>query len=208
MNREEPWEHESFNSRNHGRSHYGGRNTHFVYDTRYETVKDSTKLLTRKGDIIKFGSGYYERHFNDWRDWFPTTKADKRKFWPRRSNIAKYAMNQYALVANRYRWMKFKHQTYIDYGVIAMFVTGKKPCQIRKYYTDRPYHIISAFPHINRNGNIFVKMKKPFRVVDKQWFLFDFNLSEFIIELMKHGDSEESRDVFLKKTKELLETNI
>jgi hypothetical protein len=90
-----------------------------------------------------------------------------------------------------------------------MFVTGSKPCKIRKYFTRKPYENVSYFPHIRKDGSIYVKMKKPFRVIDKTWFLFDFNLSEFITNLLKnHGDTEESRDMFLKKIKQLLEKTI
>jgi len=208
----EPWEHEQFNSYNIYKSRWslrnGIRNPNGCreYKTRYETVKDSERLDIRKGDIVKFGSGYFEQDFGDWRDWFPPSKVDKKKFWNRDPNIAKYADYQYAIIVNRYRWIKYKRQIYIDYGKILMFLTGSKLCKIRKYYVAKPYKKISAFPHIHRDGNIYVKMKKPFKVIDKTWFLFDFNLSEFITKLLsKYRDSEESRDIFLKKIKQLLE---
>ncbi len=210
----EPWEHEQFNSYNIYKSRWSSRNGIKNpngckgYKTRYETVKDSERLHTRKGDIIRFGSGYHEQKFGDWRDWFPNSKDDKKKFWRRNPYIAKYADHQYAVIVNRYRWIKYKHQTFIDYGKIIMFLTGSKPCKIRRYYVDKPYKEISAFPHLHRDGNIYVKMKKPFTVVNKTWFLFDFNLSEFITKLLSnYGDSEESRDMFLKKIKQILETN-
>ena len=46
--------------------------------------------------------------------------------------------------------------------------------------------------------------------VDKGvWFLFDFNLTEFIMGLVdNYGDGENSRDMFLKKIKEVWENNI
>jgi len=208
----EAWKHESFNSYNVYSPSCGRFRFHLTgqeYPTRYETVEDSERLSIRKGDIVRFGSGYYERDFGDWRDWFPTSRVDKKKFWRRNPIIAKYADNQYAVIVNRYRWIKYKRQTYIDYGKILMFLTGSKPCKTRKYYVTKPYRKTSTFPHLHRDGNIYVKMKKPFKVIDKTWFLFDFNLSEFIAKLLtKYGDSEESRDMFLKKTKQILETNI
>ncbi len=200
----ESWEHEQFNSyyepyRFRGSSHR----------TRYETVPDSKRLGARKGDIIKFGSGFYERPFGDWKDWFLTSRADRKIFWNRRKSIPLYSIHQFAVVANHYRWIKYKSKTFMDYGAIIMMVTGKKPCHFRKYYIDKPYRKISAFPHIHKDRNIYVKMKKPFKVIDKTWFLFDFNLSEFITKLLSvGGESEESRDMFLKKVKQILEANI
>ncbi len=204
----EPWEHEQFNSYYDNRRMCWGMLHSSSHRTRYETVEDSERLATRKGDIIKFGSGYYERGFGDWRDWF-LTREQKKQSWQRRQDIPKYAIQQFAVVANRYRWIKYKScYIYQDYGVILMFVTGNNPCQVRKYYTGRPYKRVSYFPHIRKNG-IYVKMKKPFKVVDKTWFLFDFNLSEFITDILKkYGDTEECRDMFLKKIKQLWEKNI
>ena len=204
----EPWEHEQFNSYYEPCGKFG-RFRGSSHRTRYETVPDSKRLGARKGDIIRFGSGYHKQNFGDWRDWFPNSRVDKKKFWTRNPSIAKYADHQFAVVANRYRWIKYKSQTFMDYGAIIMMVTGKKPCHSRKYYINKPYRKISAFPHIHKDRNIYVKMKKPFNVIDKTWFLFDFNLSEFITKLLiKDGDSEESRDMFLKKVKQILEANI
>jgi hypothetical protein len=189
----EPWEHESFDSRNYYTTRFSSRygilhpNGCKEYKTRYETVSDSEKLVTRKGDIVKFGSGYHKQlHFGDWKDWFLTSKNDKKKFWSRDPRIPKYADHQYALIVNRYRWIKFKYKsdTFIDYGKILMFITGDKLCKIRRYYATAPYKTLYSFPHVHRDGNIYVKMKKPFKVIDKTWFLFDFNLSEFITKLL------------------------
>ncbi|MCK5601438.1 hypothetical protein KAR91_06210 [Candidatus Pacearchaeota archaeon] len=204
----EPWEHEQFNSYYENMIMSRGRWRGSSHRTRYETVEDSERLATRKGDIIKFGSGYHERSFGDWRDWF-LNREQKKLFWQRTRNIPNYAIHQFAIVANRYKWIKYKTMTWHDYGVILMFVTGNKPCRIRKYYAgQRPYEYVSYFPHIQNDG-IYVKMKKPFKVIDKTWFLFDFNLSEFIIDLLtKYGDKEKSRDMFLEKIKQLLEKNI
>ena len=202
----EPWEHEAFN----GKTKRNGRWRNSHHSTRYETVQDSNRLASRKGDIIKFGSGYWEIPFGDWRDWFLKSRKEKLKLMTRNRNIPDYAMNQYAMIANRYRWIKYKYKTYTDYGAIVMMVTGNKPCHPRKFYMNRPYRMISAFPHKKlRSGNIHVRMKKPFRVVDNMWFLFDFNLSEFIETITQiHGDCEISRDMFLMKIKEVWGTNL
>ena len=97
----------------------------------------------------------------------------------------------------------------MDYGVIIMMATGPKACRSRKYYVHRPYRMISAFPHLHpKTGTINVRMKKPFRVDKGVWFLFDFNLTEFIMGLLdNYGDGENSRDMFLKKIKEVWENN-
>jgi len=205
----EPWEHEAFNDHYNGQCYRNGKFYQSNHPTRYETVPDSQRLASRKGDIIKFGSGYYKTKLGDWRDWFPE-KKDMYKFWRRNRTIPNYAMDEYAFIANRYRWIKYKWKDYKDYGAIAMMATGPKPCRIRKYYTTRPFHIVSAFPHKKfRSGNIYVKMKKPFSIRSCVWFLFDFNLSEFIEGLLnKYGDGENSRDMFLKKIKQVWETNL
>lgn len=205
----EPWEHEAFNDHYYGSTMRNGRWYDSNHATRYETVPDSKRLASRKGDIIKFGSGYYKTKLGDWRDWFPK-KEDMHKFWRRKRSIPNYAMNEYAIIANRYRWIKYKWENFKDYGAIVMMATGPKPCRTRKYYTTRPYHIVSAWPHQKlRTGNIYVRMKKPFRVVDNMWFLFDFNISHFIMGLLdNYGDGENSRDMFLKKIKQVWETNL
>jgi hypothetical protein len=205
----EPWQHEAYDSTYNGFNYYGGKQYRHICNRRYETVKDSPRLASRKGDIIKFGSGYYKTSLGDWRDWFPQ-KTDKKKFWRREKSIPNYAMNQYAFIANRYRWIKYKYKNFIDYGAIVMMATGPKPCCARKYYTVRPYRMVSAWPHKKlRSGDINVRMKKPFRIVDNVWFLFDFNLSDFIQNLLqRYGDTERSRDLFLQQIKEVWGTSI
>ena len=205
----EPWEHEAFDDHYCGHTYHNGKWYDSNHPTRYETVPDSARFMSRKGDIIKFGSGFYERPFGDWKDWFLTSREDKKIFWQRNKAIPIYAIQEYAFIANRYRWIKYKWENFKDYGAIIMMATGPKPCRSRKYYTTRPYHIVSAFPHQKlRSGNIHVRMKKPFRIVDNVWFLFDFNLSEFIMGLLdNYGDGENSRDMFLKKIKEVWENN-
>lgn len=204
----EPWQHEAFNDHYYGQSYRNGKFYDSDHPTRYETVKDSARLASRKGDIIKFGSGYYKSPLGDWRDWFPK-KVDMKKFWIRKKSIPNYAMNQYAFIANRYRWIKYKYQNFADYGAIVMMATGPKPCRARKYYNHRPYRMISAFPHKKlTNGNINVRMKKPFRIVDNVWFLFNFNLSELIENLLqRYGDTEKSRNLFLEQIKMTWEDN-
>ncbi len=204
----EAWEHESSGKESYmGRRRHRGQGSTILYEKEYQTVMDSDRLATRKGDIVKFGSGFFERPFGDWREWFLTSRKDRERFWTRDTRIPIYAINQYAVVANRYRWVKYKYRTYTDYGVIFMMITGDNPCHIRRYYVERPYQMISAFPHKKlRSGNIHVRMKKPFQIVGNTWFLFEFNLSMFIEKLLqKYGEGETSRDMFLKKIKQVWE---
>lgn len=206
----QPWHHETFNDHYYGARMMNGRQYDSDHPTRYETVPDSKRLMSRKGDILKFGSGFYERPFGDWKDWFLTSREDRKIFWQRKTSVPLYAVHQYAFIANRYRWIKYKgYKNYMDYGAIVMMATGPKPCRARKYYTTRPYQMISAFPHKKiRTGNINVRMKKPFSVRSNVWFLFDFNLSEFIEKLLQnHGDCEKSRDMFLEQIKLTWEDN-
>ncbi len=89
----EPWEHEAFNNHYYGKTKRNGRWRNSHHSTRYETVQDSNRLASRKGDIIKFGSGYWEIPFGDWRDWFLKSRKEKLKLMTRNRNIPDYAMN-------------------------------------------------------------------------------------------------------------------
>jgi hypothetical protein len=205
----EPWEHESYNVTKESRSRYVRGETYAIRTT-YKTIEDHDGLFVRKGDIIRFGNGYNERPFGDWKDWF-LTREQKKLFWTRHPKIPYYASNQYAVVVNRYKWIKYKRfGIFRDYGYITMFITGNKPCRIKKFYGTSPFRTVSCFPHLSHiDGGIHADIKKPFSVVDGTWFLFDFNLSEFIQNLLdKYEETELSRDLFLKKLKEVWEANI
>jgi len=199
----EVWDYQKHSDYYHGMGY-----RHSIFQRTFEAVLDSKKLSSRKGDIIKFNSGYHKNNFYDWREWF-VNQEDKKKFYRRNKKIPFYAMNEYGIVINRYRVVKYKYRTFADYGVIIMMLTGSKPGHIRKYYTTYPYKIISKFPHIKQGGGIHVKMKKPFHITNKIWSIYNFNLSKFITELIKnYGNNEFSRNMFLKQIKELLENNI
>lgn len=173
----------------------------------YETI-DNKRLTRRKGDILKFDSGYYEWNFDDWRDWF-LTRAKKKEHWYRDPKIPEYAMSEYALVANRYKVTKTKGRVeFRDYGTAMILLSGPKKTMIRRYFAVAPFTVKSKFPHINKRGFAYVRMKKPFRVINKEWFLYDFNLSEFIFDLLsKYGVCEQSRNMFIQKTQGLMEEN-
>lgn len=166
----------------------------------YHTVEDSSRLALRKGDIVKFGAGYYEHSLRGWAEWFVTERKDKKKFWVRDATPF-YAQNQYAIVMNRYVWKKFKRWiTFSDYGVIIMMITGPKIGHIRKFYTNRPFKTKSFYPHNEKIKGRFIKMKKPFKTINDNLFLPGFNITSFLNGIKKkYGDGEEGRDVFLKK---------
>lgn len=202
-----PWEHAKPYSDEYEGFNWRSRQSTIHKRVNY-TVKDSPRLFLRKGDIVKFGSGYYE-HLRGWPEWFLISREDKKKFWPRDSTPF-YAQNQYAIVVNRYVCKKFKRWvTYSDYGVIIMMITGPKIGHIRKFYTNRPFKTKSLYPHNEKIKGRFIKMKKPFRTIMDNLFLPGFNITEFINKLeKKFGDTEEARDLFLEKMCSLLEVKI
>jgi hypothetical protein len=202
-----PWEHDKPYSDEYEGFNWRLRKS-YIYKRVYHTVRDSSRLNLRKGDIIKFGSGYNE-YLSGWPEWFLMSREDKKKFW-RRNITPFYAQNQYAIVMNRYVWKKFKRwMAYSDYGVIIMMITGPQIGHIRKYYTNRPFKIKSSYPHNEKIKGRFIKMKKPFKTINDNLFLPDFNITLFINKLeKKFGDIEEARDLFLEKICSLLEVPI
>jgi len=193
-----PWEHgEPYSDEYEGFNLTSRQRT--IYKRVYHTVEDSPRLSLRKGDIVKFGSGYYE-YLKGWPEWFLKSREDKKKFWPR-DETPFYAQNQYAIVVNRYVWKKFKRWgTYSDYGVIIMMITGPAIGHIRKYYTNKPFKIKSLYPHNEKIKGRFIKLKKPFKTIHDNLFLSDFNITSFINKLeKKFGDIEKTRNLFLEK---------
>lgn len=188
----EPWKHESYSDTYYNYFRQRG------YKRVYSTVEDSPRLWLRKGDIVEFGSGYYE-NLNGWKEWFLTEREDKKKFWPRDATPF-YAQNQYAIVVNRYKWTKYKHTTFADYGVIVMMITGSAIGHIRKFYANRPFKKKSFYPHNEKIKGRFIKMKKPFTTIANELFLPGFNITSFLNGIKKkYGDGEEGRDLFLEK---------
>lgn len=182
----------------------------------YETIPDHPQLKRRKGDIFQFSCGYFKHNFNDWKDWF-LTEEEKIKYWKRDRRIPNYAINEFGIIVNRYKCAKVKKYvigssttyTYTDYGSMFMLITGSRMTHIRKYYGVHPMTLTSKFPHIQKDGNIYVNIKKPFSVINKEWFLYKFNLSKFIKNILKkYGDCEKSRDIFIMKLNEIMENPI
>lgn len=200
-----PWEHKSYSDIYMG--HCWGRKSTKPHKRTYETVKDSARLYLRKGDIVRFGSGYYEHFLTGWPEWFLVGREDKKKYWQRDATPF-YAQNQYAIVVNRYKWIKHKYLKFTDYGVIIMMITGPQIGRIRKFYTNKPFKIKSCYPYNKIKGR-YIKLKKPFKTIKDNLFLPGFNITSFINKLeKKFGDTEEARDLFLEKICLLLEVKI
>lgn len=85
----------------------------YKYKAEFQIVPDSLKLKYRIGDIIKFNS-------------LP--------------GVPIYAKNNYAIVINRYRWVKHKtERTYCDYGTEILMLTGNKVGLKRRYFSMSPW---------------------------------------------------------------------
>jgi len=143
-----PWEYSREISTYHGMSYRGGRrgsSTHYKYTLVKEYIDDSPRQYWRKGDIVKFDDGFVPPTRESWVDWF-ATKRDQKKFWKRIPAIARYADNQLAIIIGRYRKIKLKYSTFIDYGVVTMMLTGPKAGKIRHYWNIKPFVKKCIFP--------------------------------------------------------------
>jgi hypothetical protein len=148
-----PWEHESyteyhdrqltFRNGKYFRNHAGR-----PFRATYTTCPDNKKLYYRKGQVVKFGCGF--NHYwprNNWEEWFLTEK-EKLKRRPPNKEIPVYARDEYAVVLNRYKWIKQKSRIYQDYGTIVMMITGTHAGHIRKYYVKSPpFNITAIYPY-------------------------------------------------------------
>lgn len=147
-----PWEHETYTeyhertfSFRNGRYFRSGNST---FRATYTTCTDNKKLYYRKGQIVKFGCGF-NRFWpkNRWEEWFLTEREKLDRRSPNRDTPV-YARDQYAIILNRYKWIKQKGRVYIDYGTIVMMLTGKAAGRTRRYYaTSPPFHIVAHYPY-------------------------------------------------------------
>jgi hypothetical protein len=117
--------------------------------------------IHKRGDIFKFGSGFNEIKFTDWKEWFLKSRKDKMKFWPKIPNIPKYARNQYAILMCRYKITRVKYRTFTDYGSHLMFITGPQAGHLRRYYQSIPAKPCGHFPYFHTNKvvkKLFLKL--------------------------------------------------
>jgi len=172
-----PWE-KSEQAGYYESTSYGRRGRqHCTFLRTVEFLDDSPKQYWRKGDIVKFDDGRKHPWNETWEEWF-MTEEDFISTLPWHGLTPKYAANQYAVIAGRYRIVKDKFGTvYKDYGATIMMITGPKKGHMRRYWMTKPFELIESFPYV-----------RPPRV--------SINL---IDTFMKHNeDSNKSRNAFLK----------
>jgi hypothetical protein len=110
-----------------------------------EYLDDNPAMYLRKGDIVKFYDGFIKILPHNWQRWF-LKPGDKKKFYPRDKRVPRYAVNQYAIIAGRYRKIKFKYRTFYDYGCVVMMLTGESAGHMRHYWSSRPFDLKIPFP--------------------------------------------------------------
>jgi hypothetical protein len=156
-----------------------------AYCTR-EPVSD-INTTHKRGDIYKFGSGYNEFKFDDWKDWFLKSRKDKMKFWSKIPGIPKYARNQYAILMCRYKITREKYNTFTDYGSHIMFISGSKPGHLRRYFLGCPATQCGHFPYFHINKGVTKAFSK----------LGILDLAKDLYQ--KYGDTEKARTLFVEK---------
>jgi len=179
-----PWELEP---KHYQYEYYRGRKMGrqgLVHCTR-EPVSD-INTTHKRGDIYKFGSGYNETKFTDWKEWFLKTRKDKMKYWSKIPNIPKYARNQYAILMCRYKITREKYKIFTDYGSHVMFISGSKPGHLRRYYSRCPATLCGQFPYFHINKGVTKLFLK----------LGIINLAKDLYS--KYGNTEEARSLFIE----------
>ena len=124
----------------------------YSYPTRHYGIANCVKepiadvhTTWKRGDIIKFGNGYFGSY--DYKDWF-LNDEDKALRLSRDNRIPFYAMNEYAVLMTRYRVVKNKHGSiFKDYGSHIMMLTGSKIGKMRRYYSCNPFTLVDNFPY-------------------------------------------------------------
>jgi hypothetical protein len=170
----------------------------YSYSTRWgvtancvnEVIEDTFGNSWKRGDIVKFGSGYWDSY--NYKNWF-LNEEDKRHQLTRDTRIPKYAINQYAILMTRYRVMKNKEGSiFRDYGSHIMILTGQKTGKLRRYFSYTPYSLVGSFPY-NNIANFVKKM------------LTDIGALPIATSInTKYGNTPKSRTLFL----ELLQNKI
>jgi len=122
------------------------------YDAEYSLADDRHhKSYWCRGDIIKFGSGYYRSYdIEEWREWFQPKEEYLKHLHEnlvRDKRIPLYARTEFAMLLSRYKWTKYKFTTYRDYGSILMMLTGKNTGNVFKIYSSTPFSIYASFPY-------------------------------------------------------------
>jgi len=147
-----------------------------------EYLDDNPMMMLRKGDIVQFNSGFFKR-LHGWPSWF-LQEEEKKRYWRKDKRTPVYARDQYAVVAGRYRKVKFKYHTFADYGVVVMMLTGTSVGHMRHYYSSGfPFTIKSIYPQTL----YYKKMSK----------LIPQNVADIIH--MGYADTNEDRNLLLSR---------
>jgi hypothetical protein len=129
-----PWEKSQEQYKQLGKTSHSWYTSTFEYTVVEQQIDDSPFQSWRKGDIVKFRNHLVpplaRKH---WSGWFVKPR-DKKRFWVRNPKVPKYASNHLAIIIGRYRRIKLKYKTFIDYGVILMMLTGPKAGHIRRWW--------------------------------------------------------------------------
>ncbi len=144
----------------------------------------------KRGDIIKFGSGYFASY--DYKDWFLDSE-DKAQRLKRDKRVPIYAFNQYAILMTRYRVVKRKHgDIFRDYGSHIMMITGPKIGHMRRFYVGNPFEHVGSFPYNTISD--YVK-----NIID------NFGMDGILNELYrKYGNTSEARTLFVSEFQDRL----
>lgn len=177
-----PWEEHEYNGiyerLKYVKYGYGSRLVEFTH----QQLKDSPAMVVRKGDIVKFKSGYIYKDLADWKGWF-VKGQDKRKFYPVDKRVPKYARNRIAIVAGRFRRIKHKSRNYYDYGTTVMMLSGPKVGHFKNYWLNRPFNLKVSFPNQ-------ITQKYILNCVDD-------DLLEILS--LKYNDTDEGRNLLLQR---------
>ena len=167
--------------------HYRHRTNYIErYKATYETLSNDNKCNWGKGDIVQFGSAFHGSYRYDerWPGWFITDPEEYFQFLKnncaRSQTIPLYAHNEYAIILNRYRWVKEKYKTFRDYGTIIMMLTGRRAGHIRRYFVTSPWCFIVSHPYDKFSHPTFKNITMPL-IED----VFDNDLEMFLKNIME-----------------------
>lgn len=160
-----------------------------------EPIEDA-RTIWKRGDIIKFGHGYFNSH--DYKDWF-LSNEDKVKYMERDKRIPRYACNQYAIVMTRYRVVKNKYGSiFRDYGSHIMMLTGSRIGKMRRYYVANPFERVDRFPYRQYPNDEVTNILTYLNVIDEVNALYS-----------EYGNGPVSRTLFVTSLQDKLsEVNI
>lgn len=179
-------------------TYHGVNRPNQVFVATRSQAMDSPKMVLRKGDILKYPSAYKIPSNQLWKEWF-IKKKDWPKHLPKKRWIPRFAHNQYAIVVNRYSIHRKKYRDFKDYGTTIMMITGPQILRIINIWNAYPFEkVVSKFPHKKRDNYRFGYIKLPFKKIEGEIFLDNYNISFLLEQCHKnYGEGEEARNLFL-----------